>query len=116
MPSHTKRKASAKRSKRPAASPKDYQIVVRWSAKDGVYLAEAPALQGCRTHGDTPEEALRNGLEAVTLWLEEAIEHGESIPLPAARHSGKLTVRLPASLHERIAFNAERDHVSINQW
>ena len=80
------------------------------------YLAEAPALQGCITHGATPAEAVERGLEAVALWLEEAVENGDAIPPPASSYSGKLTLRLPPSLHQRIALVAERDHVSINQW
>jgi antitoxin HicB len=91
-------------------------LVVRWSEPDRCYLAEAPALQGCRTHGDTPEAALRHCFVAAELWLEEALAHGDPIPLPTSSRSGKLTLRLPPSLHQRVALNAERDRVSVNQW
>jgi len=79
-------------------------------------LAEAPALEGCTTHGGTPEEALSKGREVVALWLEEAVERGDNVPPPASALSGKLTLRMPPSLHQRIALSAERDHVSVNQW
>lgn len=116
MPNRTRRTRSIRRSGAPAPKPEEYQIVVRWSERDGCFLAEAPALQGCRTHGDTPEAALRRGLEAVALWLEEAVEHGDRIPPVAGNYSGRLTLRLPPSLHQKIALDAERDRVSINQW
>jgi antitoxin HicB len=106
---------SRPRSRKPSPDPRDYQIVVHWSADDGCYLAEAPAL-GCRTHGATPEEALRNGVEVVALWLEDAVAHGDPIPPPVSRRSGKLTLRIPASLHQELARRAERDRLSLNQW
>ena len=37
-------------------------------------------------------------------------------PLEAWHYSGKLVVRMPASLHRRVALLAQLDGVSINQW
>ncbi|MBI4819509.1 MAG: toxin-antitoxin system HicB family antitoxin [Deltaproteobacteria bacterium] len=91
--------------------------MVRWSAEDRSFIVRAPALEGCVTHGATIEEALKAGLEAVELWLTETIERGEAVPPPPRLNaSGKITVRMPTSLHERLAEAAERDGVSINQW
>lgn len=114
MPSRTKRSSSKQRSRKPNA--RDYQIVVRWSAEDECFLASAPALDGCVTHGDTPEVALRNGLEAAQLWLDSARKHNHPIPKPTREYSGRMTLRIPHSLHQRIAEEAEREGVSINQW
>jgi hypothetical protein len=33
-----------------------------------------------------------------------------------ARHSGKLLVRMPATLHDELAHAAEAEGVSLNQW
>lgn len=115
MPSRTKKSSSTRRSKS-LEMARQYQLVVRWSDEDECFLAWAPALQGCMTHGETAEEATRNGLEVVSLWLEEALKHGDHIPKPAGRgYSGKMTLRMPTSLHRRIAEEAEREGVSINQ-
>lgn len=46
----------------------------------GGYTVEVPSLPGCITEGDTIDEALANAKEAIELWIEEAIEHGEEIP------------------------------------
>ncbi|MBI2377861.1 MAG: toxin-antitoxin system HicB family antitoxin [Deltaproteobacteria bacterium] len=116
MQSHTKRRPSKSRSKGPRPEARAYQLVVRWSQEDQAFLVRAPALTGCITHGATLEEALRSGLEAVELWLDEAIEHGDPIPPTRPALSGKMTIRMPPSLHERVAEAAERDGVSLNQW
>jgi predicted RNase H-like HicB family nuclease len=39
-------------------------------------------LPGCLTAGETPEEALSNLTEAMTVWIESALEHGDVIPEP----------------------------------
>jgi predicted RNase H-like HicB family nuclease len=35
---------------------------------DGGFIAECPALRGCVTDGETPEEALRNIRDAIEDW------------------------------------------------
>ncbi|HEX9669267.1 MAG TPA: type II toxin-antitoxin system HicB family antitoxin, partial [Thermoanaerobaculia bacterium] len=36
-------------------------------------------------HGKSPEEALREAQEAITLWLDTAREFGDPIPEPKGR-------------------------------
>ena len=56
------------------------------SAKDGGgFLATVPDLPGCRSDGETPEEALSNVRNAIAEWIEEARELGYDIPPPSAR-------------------------------
>jgi predicted RNase H-like HicB family nuclease len=59
-----------------------YSIVIQWSERDQAYLANVPELPGCRTHGDTYAEALKNALEVIELWLEAAKASGRTIPPP----------------------------------
>lgn len=47
------------------------------------YLGEIPELPGCFTTGETPEEAVRNLDEAMAVWVESALVHGDPIPEPA---------------------------------
>jgi antitoxin HicB len=49
-------------------------------AAEGGYVASVPALPGCHTQGETLEEAERNVKEAVALYLESLVAHGEPIP------------------------------------
>ena len=46
----------------------------------GGYTVEVPSLPGCISEGDTLDEALINIKEAIDLWIEDAIAHGEEIP------------------------------------
>lgn len=47
---------------------------------DGGYHVFCPALPGCRTEGDTLEEALENIKEAIEVYIESLKAHGEEIP------------------------------------
>lgn len=49
--------------------------------EDGVgYTVEVPSLPGCISEGDTLEEAVENAKDAIRLWIEDALAHGETIP------------------------------------
>ena len=58
------------------------QIVIYWSDEDALFIAEAPHLPGCFSHGQSYEEAAGNIQEAMALWLDVAREYGDPIPAP----------------------------------
>lgn len=62
-----------------------YEIILFWSEKDQVYIAEAPELPGCLAHGQNREEALKNIDEAMELWVQTAQEFGDPVPEPKGR-------------------------------
>jgi predicted RNase H-like HicB family nuclease len=59
-----------------------YSINIQWSDRDDAYLVDVPELPGCHTHGDTYQEALKNALEVIELWIETATALGRPIPPP----------------------------------
>lgn len=59
-----------------------YEIIIYWSSEDEAFIAEVPELPGCVSHGDTPEDALKNTKEAIQLWIDTAKEFGDPIPEP----------------------------------
>ncbi|MBW4646564.1 MAG: toxin-antitoxin system HicB family antitoxin [Goleter apudmare HA4340-LM2] len=94
-----------------------YPITVYPDQKGG-YVAQIKDLPGCLTQGETLEETVVNIHEARELWIETAYEAGDDIPLPSSdtRYSGKLLVRMPKSLHRRLAEAADSEGVSLNQY
>jgi predicted RNase H-like HicB family nuclease len=64
---------------------KDYHINVFYSEDDAGYIADIPDLHHCSAFGTTPEEALREVLQAKEAWLEAARASGKSIPVPRYR-------------------------------
>ena len=46
----------------------------------GVVVAHVPALRGRVTQGRSKREALRHAKEAIALYVETLIEHGQPVP------------------------------------
>jgi predicted RNase H-like HicB family nuclease len=46
----------------------------------GGYHVFCPLLKGCRSEGDTEEEAMANIQETIELYLESLRAHGEPVP------------------------------------
>lgn len=89
--------------------------------KDGGYFAKIKELEGCMTEGETLEETLELLEDAKKAWLETALEDGIEIPLPESmrekkEYSGKILLRLPKSLHKKLAKAAQKEGVSINTY
>ena len=51
----------------------------------GGCLATVPDLPGCMSDGETPEEAIANVRDAITCWIEAAVELGRAVPAPSPR-------------------------------
>jgi antitoxin HicB len=85
---------------------------------DGGFVAEVEDLPGCLTQGESLAEVYDRIEEARRLWIETAYAHGDEIPLPATDESfsGRLLLRLPRALHGRLAREARRQDVSLNQY
>jgi predicted RNase H-like HicB family nuclease len=62
-----------------------YNINVYWSDEDGLWIADAPDLKYCSSHGETPEEAIANIKDAIEGWLAVARDRGFPIPEPRYR-------------------------------
>ena len=97
-----------------------YNIVIRHIVDESgsYYFAKVQELDGCMSDGKTIEEVHNNILEAMEGWIETKLETGFNVPLPvdSDNYSGKFVVRIPKSLHARLAVEAEMDGVSLNQY
>lgn len=92
-----------------------HRIIVR--DPEGSFSSRVLEFDGCFAGGATPEEAAEAIEEVMALWLEAELEQGHKIPEPfgSREHSGRLNLRMPASLHERAALRAAVEGVSLNQ-
>lgn len=59
-----------------------YTMDVQWSDEDTVYIVTVPEFPGCRTHGETYEEAVKNGQEVIELLIDTMRASGRTIPAP----------------------------------
>jgi len=93
-----------------------YSIRIVWSDKDGGYIATSPEFEDLSAFGATAEEAATQFESVVRVAIETYRKSGWALPEPLRvhEHSGQLRVRLPKSLHGRLADEAERDGVSLN--
>ncbi|MCZ6804104.1 MAG: toxin-antitoxin system HicB family antitoxin [Proteobacteria bacterium] len=94
----------------------DYAFEIRplSEVEGGGYLISFPDLPGCISDGESPEEAMKHGKDAVQCWVAAAKESGDSIPQPYQAYSGKFVQRLPRSLHARLVERAKKEQVSLN--
>lgn len=95
-----------------------YARVLTPDDETGTYTAEILEFPGCIAQGDTPEEAYKHLESAAAGWIEAALDLGQEIPEPSDpySYSGRIALRLPRSLHRRVAQMAERDGTSLNQF
>lgn len=94
----------------------NYAYRVAWSSEDRAYVATCAELEGLSGLGDTAQEALAELRVAVELAIEEFTESGTDFPTPlqAMSYSGQFRLRLPKSVHAKLAARAEHEGVSLN--
>jgi predicted RNase H-like HicB family nuclease len=56
------------------------QVIIYLDEDGDGYWADCPSLPGCHSQGDTWEETVKNIKEAIELWVEDALKHGDPIP------------------------------------
>lgn len=97
-----------------------YNCIIRPVTDQGgcYFSASVLELDGCQSTGDTFAEAWEGLREAMEGWIETKLENGLSIPEPlnTDKFSGRFTLCLPKSLHFRLALEAEKEGVSLNEF
>jgi predicted RNase H-like HicB family nuclease len=97
-----------------------YTIVIRHinDESGSYYFAAVREFDGCISDGETYAEAFENIQEAMDGWIEAKLAGGFSVPDPIEdnRYSDEFNLRIPQSLHARLAAEAAREGVSLNQY
>ena len=60
-----------------------HAIEIFYSEEDEGYIAVVPELRGCTAFGNTQIEALKEVLDAMGSWIDNARKNGIDIPEPA---------------------------------
>jgi antitoxin HicB len=90
-----------------------------WREPEGYYAAAAVDIDGATGTGPDAAAAVADWRDVAAAWVESALEEGAPIPEPSTppehTYSGKFVLRLPRSLHRRLAERADQEGVSLNQ-
>lgn len=98
-----------------------YNITVRKAIIDGETFFEATVreLPDLAEYGDSHQEAYELAIDAIETAAKMYADAGRAFPpahVPEDRYSGRITLRMPKSLHKRLAVQAEQDDISLNQY
>ena len=82
------------------------------------YFAEIIELDSCFSEGSSEVDALKNLNNAFRAYINLAKKKGVPIPMPFATsdYNGKVLVRMPSSLHQKLRMIAKCEGVSLNQY
>lgn len=100
--------------------PNAYGIEVRRRTIDGeaVFEARVRELPDVAEYADTAEEAYALALDTIAATAKMLAERGKAIPAPVEpvdEWSGRVTLRVPKSLHRALAAAADAEGCSLNQ-
>lgn len=99
-----------------------YNIVVRFGDFEGEQCYEAKVLElpDLAEYGDTYSEAYELAIDAIETTQDIFEKKGKKFPQPIASvnedYSGRVTLRMPKSLHGRLASLAKEEATSLNQF
>jgi predicted RNase H-like HicB family nuclease len=96
-----------------------YTVVIERCNDQGTYyVARVVELPDLLMTGDTPTEAVTELENVKRDWIKTHLELGNKMPEPLnlRSHSGNIRVRMEPSLHSSLAFMAELEGVSLNQY
>jgi antitoxin HicB len=96
----------------------DYPFEIRPLSKveGGGFLISYPDFSECISDGETVEEAIANGREALTAVIAALEAKGFPVPAPNSGGvaSGKFVARVPKTLHAQLTARAKAEGVSLN--
>lgn len=95
-----------------------YRMEIVEDRDEGGFVISYPDLPGCITCGETIELAVANAVDAKKAWFEAALEEGIEICEPDSldKYSGQFKLRIPRSLHRRLAEHSQKEGISMNQY
>lgn len=80
----------------------------------GGYLVEFPDYPGCIADGETPEQAIQEGRDALASYIGTLQELGRPVPVTGEAYGGQWRQRVPKYLHAALVRRARHEGVSLN--
>lgn len=101
--------------------PSKYTIQIRQVDIDGelVFEARIKELPDVVDYGESPQEAYSLATDTIIGTAEAFSRLGRMFPLPAEEsneYSGRVTLRIPKTMHRQMAMNADSEGVSLNTY
>lgn len=59
-----------------------YSMYIQWSSEDQVFIVTVPELPGCKTHGETYTQAVKQAQYAIETWIDAHKALNLPIPQP----------------------------------
>lgn len=102
-------------------NPHSYNITVRRANFDGeVYFeARVKELPDVAEYADTFDEAYALAIDTIETTAEVFAAKGKAMPAPyepADDFSGRVTLRMPKTLHRSLSETADQEGISLNQY
>jgi predicted RNase H-like HicB family nuclease len=96
----------------------NYKIEIEKDKEEGGYAISCPDLKGCFTCAETIEKGVEMIEDAKKSWFTACIEDGIQIPEPIKKneYSGQFKLRMPKSLHKKLAERSQQEGTSMNQY
>lgn len=100
--------------------PHTYSIEIRKGVFEGeeCFQGRVRELPHVNEYADTYVDAYALVIDSIALTSEALVEEGKAMPSPLpieSEYSGRVTLRLPKSLHASLTVLAETEAVSLNQ-
>lgn len=93
-----------------------FEIKPLMEEEGGGYLISFPDFNECISDGETPEETINNGFDALEETINALESMGFNIPKPFSRRKkhDNFVQEIPENLYQRLEMLAEKEQISIN--
>ena len=95
-----------------------YPMNLIYSSDDKAYLIAIPALEITCVRGDTPQEALENGIKAVESEIKRRLAKGEKIPTPLTfkDYTGRVVLDVGQNMHRMLEVMAQLEGITLTEF
>jgi antitoxin HicB len=100
----------------PHATDYPFEIRPLTGKEGGGFLISYPDFSDCISDGETIEDAMENGKDALGATIAALVAKSLPVPAPSSggAASGKFVARVPKTIHAQLSTRAKSEGVSLN--